>query len=640
MKYYLSVLLLFFICSFHILIAQDTIGGVIWYPPIQISEPGVSGVLPKITVSGEDTLCITWWSGYNDKGEVTRLPLRRSIDGGRSFSPIQDIMDDTTIYPYHSGIPKMHADGNKVYIMFPYASAYYPYKSPLRLIVSTDAGFTWERMRTITSDNSGWINNISIQGDSLSMIYQPEQTIELKLWNSTNRGVNWSAFYNGLGGEESRTQLLGKRLHLAQYEVRNNVVEVEYRYSTNLGFNWKIDSVLSPVDGYYSTMPVLNSARSACGSELILCYRDARYGGIGFAGGSLFTRTSLTDGKTWMSDLLLTMRDKPNGFDQCIAINKNVRAVGWAVEVTGYDTIQPAIRYTNSSLSGYGPIMMLEPTAYNSGDLSVAVSSHAIHTVYMKENAPKYEIWYRRGELMQSDAQFFIETGMIEFDTTVLGVTAYQKITVYNTGKDPLIIGTAIANDMSYSVYPETATISGLSSACFIVSFTPVAKGTLTGKILFYHNGPTSPDCITVTGVGIWGEEKMAYTPGWQLVSISLRPGPQQTLPSLFSYSDGYIAATSMAFGKGYWAKPPDTVTYIGGRTLIDSVAMKQGWNLVGALSVPVPVTHLHSLNQSILDSPFYGFSPQGYYEADTLQPGAGYWIKVKEDGLLVLRGE
>jgi hypothetical protein len=59
-----------------------------------------------------------------------------------------------------------------------------------------------------------------------------------------------------------------------------------------------------------------------------------------------------------------------------------------------------------------------------------------------------------------------------------------------------------------------------------------------------------------------------------------------------------------------------------------------QGWNLVGALALPVGASS--AVASGGIGSRFYGFS-RGYEPADTLYPGKAYWVKVDESGMLYL---
>jgi hypothetical protein len=46
--------------------AQDTVNGVLWYPPIQLSESAYNAFIPSIALSGDDTIHFTWQGTLSD----------------------------------------------------------------------------------------------------------------------------------------------------------------------------------------------------------------------------------------------------------------------------------------------------------------------------------------------------------------------------------------------------------------------------------------------------------------------------------------------------------------------------------------------------------------------------------------------
>jgi len=133
----------------------------------------------------------------------------------------------------------------------------------------------------------------------------------------------------------------------------------------------------------------------------------------------------------------------------------------------------------------------------------------------------------------------------------------------------------------------------------------------------------------------------------WNLVSV---PATVATLdvPSLFPsgpspfYSfksaGGYALATTFHYGAGYWVRlaPGEQISIIGAPRLTDTVAVEQGWNLVGSLSTPVAVHTIGSLPPGIVTSKFYGYNGS-YQPADSLRPMHGYWVKALQPGMLLL---
>ena len=126
------------------------------------------------------------------------------------------------------------------------------------------------------------------------------------------------------------------------------------------------------------------------------------------------------------------------------------------------------------------------------------------------------------------------------------------------------------------------------------------------------------------------------------MISSPLIPGPKQSLPLLYSFNNGsYKKEDSLVGGKGYWAKPGDSlVTYIGKGMTRNNIPVTRGWNLIGALTEPVPVAAITTIPDSILSSGFYGYTAEAYLMSDTLHPGRSYWVKVRENGAIRLSNE
>jgi hypothetical protein len=62
--------------------------GIIWDPPILLSDTTYDAYSPKIALSGDDTVHITWESDYR----TNRLPYKRSANG--QFEHTRDLTID------------------------------------------------------------------------------------------------------------------------------------------------------------------------------------------------------------------------------------------------------------------------------------------------------------------------------------------------------------------------------------------------------------------------------------------------------------------------------------------------------------------------------------------------------------------
>ncbi|MBI3193197.1 MAG: AGE family epimerase/isomerase, partial [Ignavibacteriae bacterium] len=137
------------------------------------------------------------------------------------------------------------------------------------------------------------------------------------------------------------------------------------------------------------------------------------------------------------------------------------------------------------------------------------------------------------------------------------------------------------------------------------------------------------------------------YSLGWNLVSLPVRLGDATTsivfpnsTSSAFSYNDSasYQVSDSLTVGKGYWLKfGSSTLMNIAGLNVTaETIAVNEGWNLIGSISSNVSVENIISIPGGLVTTDFYGYS-NGYVAAWTIESGKGYWVKVSQTGQLVL---
>ena len=131
----------------------------------------------------------------------------------------------------------------------------------------------------------------------------------------------------------------------------------------------------------------------------------------------------------------------------------------------------------------------------------------------------------------------------------------------------------------------------------------------------------------------------------WNLVSVPLTTSDYSksglfptAVSSAFGYQGGYVVEPTLANGVGYWLKfnCVQAVPMTGLVLQLDSIAVQAGWNLIGSISSPIAVTGLGSSPGGIVSSQFFGYDG-GYYTTDSIRPGKGYWVKVKQSGKLIL---
>jgi hypothetical protein len=133
---------------------------------------------------------------------------------------------------------------------------------------------------------------------------------------------------------------------------------------------------------------------------------------------------------------------------------------------------------------------------------------------------------------------------------------------------------------------------------------------------------------------------------GWNLLSLPATVTDSlKTLlfpnaaSSAFVYDNGYFAKDTLQHGYGFWVKfnAEETISISGYTAFDDTLIVKTGWNIIGSLSMPIAVNTIKSEPGGIIASQFYTFN-NGYKTVDTIQPGLGYWVKVNQNGKIILQ--
>jgi hypothetical protein len=144
-----------------------------------------------------------------------------------------------------------------------------------------------------------------------------------------------------------------------------------------------------------------------------------------------------------------------------------------------------------------------------------------------------------------------------------------------------------------------------------------------------------------------WGVE-VEVGPRWNLLSNPVDSAVVTTgeifpdaLSLAFRYEDGsYVGGDTLVAGSGYWLKfsegPVTPRTIYGAPLIADTIPVTAGWNMIGSISAPVAVGSVGSDPPGLVTSQFFGYEA-GYYNAASIEPGRGYWVKVSADGSLVL---
>jgi hypothetical protein len=109
-----------------------------------------------------------------------------------------------------------------------------------------------------------------------------------------------------------------------------------------------------------------------------------------------------------------------------------------------------------------------------------------------------------------------------------------------------------------------------------------------------------------------------------------------------FAYTPGgYVSDDTLDYDVGYWLKFPATqvLSLSGGLRMIDTIDVIQGWNLIGSISTEVPVGNIVQIPGGIVTSAYFSYTGGTYSTESTIDPMKGCWVKVNQNGKLVLTG-
>ncbi len=212
-------------------------------------------------------------------------------------------------------------------------------------------------------------------------------------------------------------------------------------------------------------------------------------------------------------------------------------------------------------------------------------------------------------------------------------------------------------------VYMARSTDGGETFSNFLVSqssFTP-QSGVFFGDYtnIAAMNGKIYPIWMRLDGssLSVWtalvtdsitSTYSFPVDTGWNLLSLPISmndPRTTSVYPDatsgayMFTPGSGYLVVDTLINGSGYWLKFPagHQVSMTGVPRLSDTISVVDGWNLIGTITTPVPVSTISEVPGGIVASDYFTYTGTGYVTATTLEPGKGYWVKSSGTGVLIL---
>jgi hypothetical protein len=279
----------------------------------------------------------------------------------------------------------------------------------------------------------------------------------------------------------------------------------------------------------------------------------------------------------------------------------------------------------------------------------MSAGSHSCKLTFTHNASSSPDTLHVEGTGVVSEAVVFSMTPMsLSFGEVEVPNSKTDSVLIKNAGTGTLIIGHVLTDESKGLSITESTplTLTAGDSSWIHIHFQPVVSGTIQSPIVFVHNGSTSPDTLVAEGTGFeYPKCTLLLSTGWNMISIPFKetnPNVSFLFPdatsAAFAYSGQYQSRDTLANGPGYWLKfgKTDTVVFMGTVVSADTFNVRSGWNMIGTLSVPVPIDSISSLPANLLTSAFYKYNA-GYSSVDTLQPGYGYWVKVYQAGQLIM---
>jgi hypothetical protein len=98
---------------------------------------------------------------------------------------------------------------------------------------------------------------------------------------------------------------------------------------------------------------------------------------------------------------------------------------------------------------------------------------------------------------------FGVTPSSLTFATLLVGTSDTKQLTVRNDGlSNTLNVTSVTTTNADYTVLPTSATVAPGATQVFNVTFAPSVAGTISGDVVFAHDGPGPTTSVPVTGAG------------------------------------------------------------------------------------------------------------------------------------------
>jgi hypothetical protein len=237
---------------------RSTDNGITWESDVRLTNDTAVSRYVSMSVSGLEVHIV--WEEYRDGN--AEIYYKLSTDGGVSWGTDTRLTYD----PANSRYPSIAFSGSVVHVSWEeyrdgtYSEIYYKR--------STNEGVTWGTDKRLTNDPSlSLVPSIAASGSNVYVGWCDfrDGNYEVYFKYSTDAGINWGVDtrltnYTGLSGSPS-ISISGLVVHLVWYDQRDGNAEIYYKRSTNGGVTWELDTRLTndPGTSWYTSVSVTGS---------------------------------------------------------------------------------------------------------------------------------------------------------------------------------------------------------------------------------------------------------------------------------------------------------------------------------------------------------------------------------------------
>ncbi len=170
-----------------------------------------------------------------------------------------------------------------------------------------------------------------------------------------------------------------------------------------------------------------------------------------------------------------------------------------ALSVNGAGSYPLVVTWPDLNTFYAGPVSLLDPYTGTNVDMKLQ-SSYVVPDL----NSSLLRI-ITASPFARNGPSFSHAPQAVDFGPVPIGSNKLDSVTVSNDGDAPLVIGSVVSTNNSFSVSDSSAIIPPNANKKFYLTFAPSASGFIHAGIIFSHNASPKPDTIAVSGVGLTG---------------------------------------------------------------------------------------------------------------------------------------